>query len=168
MKRFASFAKQGVVCEPRPDQINLIAIFKDIEPLVRREFELEKIEFTKNIPKSIPGFNANRRDIEQILFNLIVNACQAMKENPGGRAHSKIEITAAQNNGHVNVLIKDTGPGISEDRLKRIFEPFYTTKGEGTGLGLYITKQLVEKNGGKISVKSKVGQGTTFNLEFKR
>ena len=58
--------------------------------------------------------------------------------------------------------------GIPQESLNRVFEPFYTTKAEGTGLGLYITKQLVERNGGKISVKSKEGEGTEFHLQFKR
>ena len=73
-----------------------------------------------------------------------------------------------QEDGRISILVKDNGPGIPSDRIKQIFEPFYTTKEEGTGLGLYITKQLVEKNGGKISVKSKIGEGTKFVLEFKR
>ena len=60
------------------------------------------------------------------------------------------------------ITIQDNGPGIPEDKLKHIFRPFYTTKEEGTGLGLYITKQLVEKIKGRIKVESVSGQGTTF------
>ena len=68
----------------------------------------------------------------------------------------------------VQIEIKDSGSGISPDHLKHLFEPFHTTKGDqGTGLGLYITKQLVERNGGRISVQSKEGEGTSFALEFK-
>ncbi len=63
--------------------------------------------------------------------------------------------------------VSDNGPGIPKDSLRRIFEPFYSTKGSrGSGLGLYITKQLVERNGGKIAVKSALGRGTTFRLEL--
>ena len=71
--------------------------------------------------------------------------------------------------GEVRIIIQDSGTGISPDQVKHLFEPFHTTKGEkGTGLGLYITKQLVERNGGKITVTSKPGQGTSFALEFKQ
>ena len=66
----------------------------------------------------------------------------------------------------VIITIQDTGPGISKNQLNHIFEPFYTTKSSGTGLGLYVVKQLVEKNGGKIKVSSKEGFGATFSLIF--
>jgi len=62
--------------------------------------------------------------------------------------------------------IADSGPGIPKDDLKRIFEPFYTTKSEGTGLGLYITKQLIERNGGSILINNLSGQGASFLLRF--
>ena len=80
----------------------------------------------------------------------------------------QIEINASQYNGTIQIKIEDSGPGIPADRLSQVFEPFYTTKQEGTGLGLYVTKHLVERNGGKISVKSQQGKGTAFVLEFKR
>ena len=68
----------------------------------------------------------------------------------------------------VTIEIADTGTGISPEQAKHLFEPFHTTKGEkGTGLGLYITKQLVERNGGKILVRSEAGKGTRFTLQFK-
>ena len=65
------------------------------------------------------------------------------------------------------IEISDTGPGISKRDQKRIFDPFYTTKEEGTGLGLYVAKQLVENHAGKISVASIPGKGTTFTLQFR-
>ena len=106
----------------------------------------------------------NRRHMEEILFNLMINACHAMGEHGG-----EIRIKAEKVNGSISVDVEDNGPGISKENILRIFEPFYSTKCEkGSGLGLYITKQLVERNGGKITVKSKLGQGTTFRLEFKR
>ena len=67
----------------------------------------------------------------------------------------------------VEIRISDTGPGVPPDKLPSIFEPFFTTKESGTGLGLYVTKQLVERNKGRIFVESKLGQGTTFILEFR-
>ena len=130
--------------------------------------DLEKIEFAQNIPTDLPPLKVDRRHLEEILFNLIVNACQALKAVPRDTAKSKIEISAAQQNGHINIAISDNGPGIPSDRLKKIFEPFFTTKEEGTGLGLYIVKQLVEKNSGKIFVQSECGKGTVFSLKFIR
>ncbi len=133
--------------------------------LISYEFSLEKIKIVNQIASDLPQIQADQRQLEEILFNLIVNACHAMEKGgtlalSAGRSHSS--------EGKVQVLIQDTGAGISPDQSKHLFEPFHTTKGEkGTGLGLYITKQLVERNGGKISVSSKPNQGTLFILEFK-
>jgi len=206
MKRFAVFAKQGVSQQANIQAVDLNGLFEDVLPLVRHELELDKIKFEKDVPQDFPALQADRRHLEEILFNLIVNACQALKLpatsckpqanektsssfKPQAASESdfpeavslkpaacdlkpetkpRIEISASQFNGHVNILISDNGPGIPAKQLKQIFEPFYTTKQEGTGLGLYITKQLVERNGGKISVKSKPGEGTCFKLEFAR
>ena len=98
----------------------------------------------------------------QILFNIIRNAGQAIGER------GAITISAAQENSKLKIDIKDTGPGIPQDKLEEIFNPFYTTKdpGKGTGLGLFIVRQVVERNDGKISVASEVGKGTTFTLTF--
>jgi signal transduction histidine kinase len=162
MRRFSMFAKQSVNDEAQLEDVSLERVLDDIVPLVNHELELDKIQLVRQIPKGFLPIRADCRHIEEILFNLIVNSCQAMKE--GG----EIRISAAQQNGYACVTIEDTGPGIAPERLKQIFEPFYTTKQEGTGLGLYVVKQLVERNNGKISVKSKMGKGTNFLLEFKR
>ena len=161
MKRFAVFAKTNVGQEIQIERIDLNEILENVLPLVGHELELDKIKLIKNIPSELPPIQADRRHIEEILFNLIVNACQAMKSK-GGR----IEIAARECGKFVKVIIEDNGPGISSEQLKHIFEPFYTTKDEGTGLGLYVVKQLIERNGGKIFVKSGPGYGTYFNLEF--
>ncbi len=163
MKRFAIFAKHGVKQEVELTSVNLGKTIEELLPLVRHEFEMDKIECIRKIPADLPLFRADQRHTEEIFFNLIVNACQAMKE-VGGR----LEIIATQKDGAIHIEVSDTGPGIQASRLSRVFEPFYTTKEEGTGLGLYITKQLVERNGGKIRVKSRVGEGSVFTLEFER
>lgn len=166
MKSFAMFAKQNVSNISIVESIDLQSVLSGVLPLVSHELSLEKIDLVIDFPSRLSPIKADRRHLEEILFNLIVNACQALK--PLKRTDSRIEISAAQHNGCVQITVSDNGPGINERQLKQIFEPFYTTKEEGTGLGLYITKQLVEKNGGKISVKSRLGEGTTFYLEFKR
>ncbi|MFH1800208.1 MAG: HAMP domain-containing sensor histidine kinase [Candidatus Omnitrophota bacterium] len=88
---------------------------------------------------------------------------EAISTTGSPRPESRLAMTKG---GQVIITIQDTGPGISKDQLQHIFEPFYTTKASGTGLGLYVVKQLVEKNGGKVEVSSKEGRGTTFSLIF--
>jgi len=98
--------------------------------------------------------------LKQILMNLILNAVQAM---PGG---GDLQVTSEIEEKEVHFHITDNGPGIPEENLQKIFHPFYTTRPKGTGLGLAIVHQLVESLGGKISVESRLGDGTTFVLAF--
>ncbi len=174
--------------------------------LVSYEFSLDKIKIVNQIDPNLPFIKADQRQLEEILFNLIVNACHAMEKgeelviaseclsSPNAAKQSALSFphafsgnldprlksakirsgSAEKFGGHsgmtgkIQIIIQDTGSGISKDQMKHLFEPFHTTKGDkGTGLGLYITKQLVERNDGKISVKSEAGKGTNFILEFR-
>ena len=96
------------------------------------------------------------------LLNLVQNALDAMPE--GGTLTLRGAVTAT----HVQLQVCDTGSGIPAEQLAQIFEPLYTTKPEGTGLGLYITREIVGAHGGQIRVESVVGQGTTFTLTLPR
>jgi signal transduction histidine kinase len=101
-------------------------------------------------------------ELLQVFVNVITNAMQAMQ----GRG--TLRLATHRENGAVAVDISDSGPGIPEDILEKIFDPFFTTKrpGEGTGLGLHISRSIVKKFGGRIVVSSHQGRGTTFQLQF--
>lgn len=158
MQRFSDFARPSNHKTPK-EKIVLDDLIKDSFELVSSEFESRNIRF--NYAANGFSFLANRRQMEEIFSNLMMNGCQAMER--GG----ELSIQAKQANSKIAIEVKDTGPGIPEENLVRIFEPFFTTKAEkGTGLGLYITKQLVERNDGQISVKSKLGLGSCFKMEF--
>jgi signal transduction histidine kinase len=182
IKRLSMFAKAGIEGEMKFEAVSIAAVLEDILPLVRYELAANNIALTREIPKDLPDVQADRRYLEEIFFNLIVNACQAIKE--GGKPDGEIRIVAQatlsrpglekhlktgslEGDQHrVLVTVADNGPGIPADKLAHVFRPFYTTKAEGTGLGLYITQQLVEKIRGRISVESESGKGTTFTLLF--
>jgi two-component system NtrC family sensor kinase len=141
-----------------------------ILPFVESELGLKKITILQNIPEELEVF-ADIQSLEEIFINLIVNACQAMPD--GGEIEISATMPSSPNLSRregeeeidkVIITIRDTGPGLAQDQLKRIFEPFYTTKVSGTGLGLYVVKQLVEKNGGRIDIRSEVGIGTVFSI----
>ena len=144
----------------------MIAIEKEVDEvlaLVGYELKLEKIEVEKRIQGGLPNILVDRKQFQEVLFNLLRNAGQAIGEK------GKITIDAKREHGRVIIDIQDTGAGIQEDKIKELFNPFFTTKepGKGTGLGLFIVRQVVEKNGGRIHLKeTKVGEGTTFTLEF--
>lgn len=100
--------------------------------------------------------------MQQVIFNLINNACQAMEE-PG-----ELTLSLTSESGLAHLKIKDTGPGIGEEHLQHVFDPFYTTKeeGQGTGLGLSMSRSAVESFGGTIEVETELGQGTTFIIKL--
>jgi signal transduction histidine kinase len=102
--------------------------------------------------------SVDARQIKQVLANLISNAYQAMPE--GGN----LSFTALKINQMVELTIVDSGCGISPENMKRLFEPLFTTKARGIGLGLTVSKTLVEANNGYILVTSEVGKGSTFKL----
>ncbi|MBL7156728.1 MAG: GAF domain-containing protein [Candidatus Omnitrophica bacterium] len=159
-KRLSSFAKpsKGLVSH----DIDIKEEIDEVLALVGYELKLDKIDIIKEIGENLSLISGDKKQLQEIFFNLLRNAAQAIKER------GRIVIKARETGGKVFIDIEDTGHGIPEDKLGQIFNPFYTTKepGKGTGLGLFIVRQVVEKNGGKISVKSKVGDGTVFTLEF--
>lgn len=119
------------------------------------------IKVDKNFSE-LPPVKAKPEEIQQIFINLLTNAVQAME------GKGKLSISTEGQNGNVLATIRDTGPGIPQEYLSKIYDPFFTTKepGKGTGLGLNIVHKLVVKLGGKIDVSSREGKGTTFSLTF--
>jgi PAS domain S-box-containing protein len=128
--------------------------------LIGKELSAKNIELVRSY-QHVPPAYLGLDGLKQVLLNIIINAVQAMPS--GGRL--TIE-TSTVEDGRLRVAISDTGDGIAPENLPHIFSPFFTTKrvGEGTGLGLYITHMILQREGGEISVDSKVGQGTTFTV----
>lgn len=155
---FAS-ARRATIME----KLDIIRVIKDSLNLVARQLKMNNIELVQKIPDEEAYFiKGNRSKLEQILISIIINAIQAMKDS--GTLHVGIEPEG--NSKKVLVKISDTGHGIPESDLKNIFEPFFTTKspGEGTGLGLSVSRTLVTEHNGELDVESKVGTGTTFTI----
>jgi signal transduction histidine kinase len=133
------------------DFLNYEAAKRGVTVLRNLDFHLQFVRMDSNI-------------LKQILLNIIMNSLQAMEED-GGKL---LVETFASADGEIGISIADTGPGIPEEAMAKIFQPYYTTKkpGEGTGLGLFVTKTLVENMGGRIEVKSRRNKGTTFTVTF--
>ncbi len=140
----------------------------DIEETLRKAINLTLLPLKENaieVEKDIsplPRVEGDFEEIQQIWVNILNNAVQAMKGS------GKLKIYGRESNGLLTIIISDNGPGMSREILRKVFNPFFTTKmqGEGTGLGLSITQRLVEKYGGHIELKSQVGQGTTVSISF--
>jgi signal transduction histidine kinase len=120
----------------------------------------EKIKIKSNLNGNSYHVSIDAEQIGRVFTNIVSNACQSMN------GKGELDIETGTENDCAWVSFKDTGCGIPEENLGKIFEPLFTTKPKGIGLGLAISKRLVEQNGGKIDVASKVGKGTTFKIEL--
>lgn len=128
--------------------------------LLEVEVQQRNISVNLNIQGNLPKIKIKEHHLFEIISNIVNNAIEAMEKN------GLLLILANSTTSQVIITIQDTGPGIATKNLGRIFEPFYTTKEEGTGLGLVVIKKLVEENEGHIEVRSIVGKGTTFIISF--
>ena len=152
--------------------------FHDVEMLIdgiylllAPRFKKKKINFLKNSQTNIPQVFVDPGQIEQVFMNLFLNAIDAMPD--GGDLIVSISVVTAPdaeistpNSQAVCVQIQDNGVGIPKQNLEKIFNPFFTTKSSGIGLGLSISNRLMQENGGKIEVTSVANKGTTFSLYF--
>jgi len=149
-----------------PAPVKLRGIVDEAIGCLARDLSRDNIQLNVQIDPDLK-VRANPRQLEQVLFNLILNARQAMLGKPG-----RLTIDAAPDgNGQVRLHVRDTGPGIPPEILPRIFEPFFTTKRadgktsqRGLGLGLAVSKDIIEENQGTIEVESTGKSGTTFRI----
>ena len=130
--------------------------------LMEHRLRRNRVKVKKEFKHRLPPVQFDPNELEQVLLNLILNAIQAMPD--GG----ELEIKAQRVEEHLLMEVRDTGVGISSEDLRRIYEPFFTTKEDngGTGLGLYICRYIIEKYGGEIDVESEAGKGTVFYLKL--
>jgi PAS domain S-box-containing protein len=136
-----------------------VSVSELIQQTLNRFPAPESIDVTLNLPADLPQIFADPHHVVQILSNLTVNAYQAVESNGG-----QVEITAASHDDMVSIAVHDTGMGISPGNMKKLFEPLFTTKIKGIGLGLAVSKKLTEANGGRIEVNSEAGVGSTFTV----
>jgi signal transduction histidine kinase len=158
---------RGFLGALRPVKPNL-APGSIVEPLknclaaLKGQFEERRVAVTLDIRSAIPPVALDKDKMEQVFFNLLKNALEAMKD--GG----SINIDIATDDGDVSVAFRDSGYGMNAEQLAHLFEPYRTTKEHGTGLGLMISARIVREHGGTISAESKVGEGTTFTVKLPR
>jgi signal transduction histidine kinase len=157
--RLLGFAKRMDIIT---EVIDLELLLKDVIGFLERDASLHNIDININIDEDFPSIHSDRGQLQQVFLNILTNAYYAVKQ--GG----KINIYATKlNEDELDISITDTGVGIAKENLEHIFEPFYTTKGKyGTGLGLSITYGIIQKLGGSIRVKSKLGEGTRFSVHL--
>ncbi|QTA78213.1 Two component system sensor histidine kinase, PAS domain-containing [Desulfonema limicola] len=132
--------------------------------LLENQTLFHNIKIEKLFADNLPLIPTDIRQVNHVFMNIILNAAEAME----GNGKLTIKTNTSDDNKYICIEMTDTGPGITDDVLSHIFEPFYTTKeaGKGTGLGLSMVYSIVETHQGSITAKSKVGEGTTFLIKF--
>jgi signal transduction histidine kinase len=146
---------------PRPPSRRKVEVNGLLEETLSNVSMPENGEVVRRLDEALPAILGDPDQLRQVFGNIILNAIQAMPE--GG----KLAVTSeAPSPGWVAVSITDTGEGILEENVEKVFEPLFTTKAKGIGLGLALTKTLVEGHGGSIEVQSEVGKGSTFRVKL--
>lgn len=157
IKQFLDFSRPGLLCISNIDVNNIL---KGTLNLMSYELKEQNISVSKVFSEKVPEIKADGEKLKQVFLNIILNAIQAMPD--GG----KLLLKTAVDDGYVIVTIDDTGRGIPGDVKKKLFEPFFTTREEGLGLGLCITKRIVENHKGSIKIDSEVGKGTKVTIKL--
>jgi signal transduction histidine kinase len=138
-------------------QVDLNAVLSEV--LMRTSMP-ESVQVREELQADLPELRADADQLQQVFINLIVNAVQAMAE--GGT----LTVVTRSTEHHVEVEVADTGAGISEENQARLFQPFFTTKERGIGLGLSVSHSIVEAHRGSITVESALGKGTRFCVKL--
>jgi PAS domain S-box-containing protein len=153
-------------------ETNLNQVIRDTLSLLEHQFKTAKVVVDLELADVLPLIHGNPGKLQQVFLNLLLNAKEAMPA--GGQLRVATRIDASNgHSGHVSAVVADSGSGIAPEHLKRIYDPFFTTKTmakpgdrRGTGLGLSVSYGIIQEHAGKIHVESAVGAGTTFHLEF--
>jgi signal transduction histidine kinase len=149
--------------QPQFEAQDMNRVVSEVLRFLEADFRQNEVKVTTDLEPLLPEIELDGRQLKQALINILVNANQVLER--GGLVRVR---TRAGSRGEVVVEIEDNGPGIPADVQDRIFDVFYSRRGGGTGLGLPIARQIVERHGGAIEMESEEGQGTLFRLRLPR
>ncbi|HET6974640.1 MAG TPA: ATP-binding protein [Pyrinomonadaceae bacterium] len=164
-ERVSHIIRQMLGFARRPGEVDWVDVNQLLEEtlvLLEKKMRQLRIRITKSFDDSLPRVRARADQLRQVFLNLIINAQQAI-EGDGEIVISTSRYEQALQPS-ILVQLKDSGVGIAEDDLTRIFDPFFSTGKKGTGLGLWVTQDIVRQHGGRIEVSSEIGRGTVFNI----
>lgn len=160
VNNFLTYARPA---QPRFERRDMNLLVREVLRFLEVDFRQSQVELVEDLEPLLPAVEVDETQFKQALINLLVNARQVLKT--GGRV---VVRTRAGPSGDVILEVHDTGPGIPAEARERIFEVFYSSRGGGTGLGLPIAKQVVERHGGSIELESVEGEGATFRIRLPR
>jgi signal transduction histidine kinase len=156
MDRLRSFYKTGT--PPERELVDLNKALHEMLAMIRSEADRHSVSMRTRVATALPSIWADRVQRQQVLLNLMLNAIEAMKETGG-------ELTVASElvgDGQVSISVSDTGVGLPAEKANQIFEAFFTTKPQGSGMGLAISRSIIESHGGRLWAAANSGRGATF------
>jgi two-component system, NtrC family, sensor histidine kinase HydH len=157
VEQFLSLARP---LEIKPEPLRVEDVLNEVATLVEGEAQQSKVRIRVVAPLTLPPLKVDREYLRQTLLNLILNGLQAMPE--GGT----LTLAANKSNGNILISVTDTGTGIAPENHPRIFEPYFTTKPKGTGLGLAVSRRIIEAHGGTITAANESGGGCRFVISL--
>lgn len=152
--------------EPRREAVNPCALIDEVFDVLQFELKKWNIEVARQYPQPQPTIQVDPHQLRQVFLNILVNARDALQQITGSR---KITVLVQEKPGNIlQVILSDTGPGISKKNINKIFEPFFTTKGvgKGTGIGLSLSYGVIQSHGGTIRAESEEGRGASFIINL--
>jgi signal transduction histidine kinase len=153
--RISSFFRKE---RARPEALDINEVISEMVPLVREEAMHRSISLRTQLGTNLPKVSADRVQLQQVLMNLMLNGIEAVKDTTG-----ELTVQSQQDeDGRVLISVSDTGVGLPAENADRIFDAFFTTKPQGTGMGLAITRSIIESHGGRLWASPNADRGTTF------
>jgi C4-dicarboxylate-specific signal transduction histidine kinase len=159
IRRMRALLKKG---ELRSDAVDLNEIIREATRLIANDALLRGASIELDLAPALPTVRGDTVQLQQVLLNLLLNGLHAVAEEPPHRR--RVSVRTAGVDGGVEVAVQDAGKGIAESDLRQVFAPFFTTKGDGLGVGLSISRSIVEAHGGRIWAESEAGRGATFRF----
>ena len=140
--------------------VNMAKLLQELDDFFHPQCDQAKVRYEVQLPSETVTVNADASLLKQALLNLMLNAVQVLD----GRQDGHLRVALSVGDGHIKVQVTDNGPGIEPDRLENIFRPYWSSRAGGTGLGLPVTRRIVEAHHGEINVDSTLGEGTSFEI----
>jgi signal transduction histidine kinase len=142
--------------------LHVAEVIDEILPLVQSDLRQENVKVTVEVASTLPATQADKVQVQQVLLNLIRNATEAMRDTPP--EDRQLAVRARSHENLIEVTVCDKGRGISEEAQPRIFEAFYSTKPDGMGMGLAVSRSIIESHGGRIWVSPNADRGVAFHF----
>jgi len=141
--------------------LDLASLIRDVVTLVHSDAILQNVHIAFELDGNLPPVRGDKVQLQQVVLNLLLNAFDAMKDCPTNQRAVKLQ-AERHGAGLIQAAVSDRGTGLSGDKLDKVFQPFYTTKGEGLGMGLSICRSIIEAHGGRLWAENNAGRGATF------